>query len=60
MDYRKLNDMTITNMIPMPLVEEILEELAHTQYFTSMDLIVGYHQIRMGAGDEFQTTFKKH
>lgn len=60
MDYRKLNDMTITNMIPMPLVEEILEELARTQYFTSMDLIVGYHQIMMGAGDEFKTTFKKH
>jgi hypothetical protein len=59
-DYRKLNDMTITNMIHMPLVEEILEELARTQYFTSMDLIVGYHQIRMGAGDEFKTTFKKH
>lgn len=32
-DYRKLNDLTIKNRFHMPLVEEILEELAGTQYF---------------------------
>jgi hypothetical protein len=30
-DYRKLNDLTIKNRFPMPLVEEILEELVSTQ-----------------------------
>jgi hypothetical protein len=59
-DYRKLNDLTIKNRFPMPLVEEILEELAGTRYFTSLDLTVGYHQIRMGEGEEFKTTFKTH
>jgi hypothetical protein len=38
-DYRKLNDLTIKNRFHMPLVEEILEELAGTQYFSSLDLI---------------------
>jgi hypothetical protein len=44
----------------MPLVEEILEELAGTQYFSSLYLTTGYHEIRMGAADEFKTAFKTH
>jgi hypothetical protein len=59
-DYRKLNDLTIKNRFPMPLVEEILEELAGTQYFSSLDLTAGYHQIRIGVADEFKTAFKTH
>lgn len=59
-DYRKLNDLTIKNRFSMPLVEEILEELAGTQYFSSLDLTTGYHQIRMGLEDEYKTTFKTH
>jgi hypothetical protein len=33
-DYRKLNDLTIKNRFPMPLVDEILDELCGTQFFT--------------------------
>jgi hypothetical protein len=40
--------MTIKNRFPMPLVEEILDELAGTKFFTSLDTTSGYHQIRMG------------
>jgi hypothetical protein len=58
-DYRKLNDMTIKNRFPMPLVDEILDELAGTQYFTSLDMTAGYHQIRMKE-DEYMTAFKTH
>jgi hypothetical protein len=59
-DYRKLNDLTIKNWFPMPLVEEILKELASTQYFSSSNLTAGYHQIRMGEADEYKTAFKTH
>jgi hypothetical protein len=38
----------------MPLVEEILDELSGTQFFTFLD------QIRMGETDEFKTVFKTH
>lgn len=48
MDYRKLNDMTVKNRFPMPLVDEILDELSGTKNFTSLDMTAGYHQIRMG------------
>jgi hypothetical protein len=59
-DYRKLNDMTIKNRFPMPLVEEILDELAGTKFFTSLDMTSGYHHFRTGAEDEFKTAFKTH
>lgn len=49
-DYRKLNDLTIKNRFPMPLIEEILDELA--EYFTKLDMKSGYHQVRMLPADE--------
>lgn len=60
MDYRKLNDMTIKNRFPMPLVDEILDEFARTQYFSSLDMTTCYPQIRMGLKDEHKIVFKTH
>ena len=46
-DYRRLNELTIKNRFPMPIMEEILEELAGSTYFTKLDMCSGYHQVRM-------------
>lgn len=60
MDYSKLNDLTIKNRFPLPVIEEILDELSGTKFFTKLYMTAGYHQIRMCPADEYKTTFKTH
>jgi len=59
-DYRKLNDITIKNRFPMPIIEEILDELAGSKCFSKLDMMSSYHQVRMLPEDEYKTAFKTH
>ncbi|XP_068115085.1 zinc finger protein 658B-like [Hyperolius riggenbachi] len=44
-DYRRLNDITTTDVYPMPRIDELLDQLASASYLTIMDLSRGYWQI---------------
>jgi len=45
LDYRKLNNITIKDNYPIPLIEETLDTLKGAKFFTSLDLASGYWQI---------------
>ena len=57
-DYRKLNQGTVKNKYPLPLIQELINKMKQAKYFTKLDVHWGYNNIRIKEGDEWKAAFK--
>jgi hypothetical protein len=56
-NYRGLNDITVKNRYPIPLIRETLDRLSRAKYFSKLDIIAAFNTIRIKEGNEWKTAF---
>jgi len=56
-DYRYLNEWTIKNNYPLPLISDVLENIGTKKVFTKMDLRRGYNNVRINERDKWKAAF---
>ena len=57
-DYRGLNQATIKNRYPLPLISELIRTLAKAKIYPALDLRGAYNLVRIKKGDKWKTAFR--
>ena len=57
-DYRRLNAWTRKNRYPLPLLAELVDKVPGRDFYTTLDVRWGYHNIRIKDGDQWKAAFK--
>jgi len=60
MDYQNLNNQTVKNNYPLPLITELIDNMGSKKVFTKMDLRWGFNNVRIKEGDEWKGAFTTH
>ena len=56
-DYRKLNQVTIKDKMPLSIIGKVIDKLKETKYFNKLDLIQGYNNVWIREEDEWKAAF---
>ena len=56
-DYRKLNQVTIKNKMPLPLIGEVIDKLKEAKYFNKLDFIWDYNNVQIKEGKKWKAAF---
>ena len=56
-DYRQLNQHTIKDKTPLPLINEVIDKLKDAKYFNKLDLIWGYNNVWIKEGNKWKAAF---
>ena len=59
-DYRKINTITRKDAYPLPRIDDTIEALSGSQWFSTLDLLWGYWQVEMSEEDRAKTAFSTH
>lgn len=59
-DFHQLNAITAKSKFPMPVFDELMDELGTANWFSTLDLRAGFHQILLQPGEEPKTAFQTH
>jgi len=57
-DYRQLNDITIKDRTPLPLMSKSLDQLSSATIYSKLDIRDAYYNLRIAKGDEWKTAFR--
>lgn len=57
-DYRALNNMTVKDRYPLPLTKESLNNVKGMKFFSKIDIIAAFNNLRVRAGQEYMTAFR--
>ena len=57
LDYRKLNEVTVKDAYPLPKIDASLDKLSESEWFSTLDLASGFHQVEMDHDDRPKTAF---
>jgi hypothetical protein len=57
-DFIQLNKVTMKNKYPLPMIDDLLDQLRGTRIFSKIDLKSGYHQVRIKEEDISKTIFR--